>query len=142
MNVIWTLFVKRNARFASVACFAVFCSVLTIDCFSENTRASCFSHTARTAKQIGVCQMIAFNGIFQRSGQRALPHHRHKCRRPVFTRGNNIMTHVFRKDLFTKIMIFVCTQKKFSKHSEFLKLGMFRKKERDKQPRSFFLKIN
>ena len=49
------------------------------------TGASGFSHAARTAEQVSMCQFAGGNGILQRSGQGTLSHYRLKGGRAVFS---------------------------------------------------------
>jgi hypothetical protein len=77
---------KRFARFALAARLHSGGGVEAVYRFGKNTRTSGLAHAPRTAKQVGVCQMLPHNGILERGGNRGLPHHRIKGLRSVFPR--------------------------------------------------------
>ncbi|MPM51070.1 hypothetical protein SDC9_97816 [bioreactor metagenome] len=74
VNVIRTLFVERDTRFALIAGIVPRRRIQAIYGLSKNTGTGCFAHPPRAAKQISMCEFISCNGIFKRSSQCLLPH--------------------------------------------------------------------
>lgn len=76
--------VERAARVALVARLRTD-GVKTVDCLGEDAGAGGLADSARSAKQIGVSQLVALDCIFQRRGDVLLPDDACECRRTVFS---------------------------------------------------------
>src|SRR5690348_11512454 len=85
VNVQGSSFIEGSTGFTLSASFYIFCLIETVDGLGEDTRASGFTYTSGTAKQECLSQMVVFDGVFQRIGNRSLPHYRIKGLRAVFT---------------------------------------------------------
>jgi len=75
MYVVRPRLVEGSARFALIASLNVGRHIETVERSGKNTGASGFTNSAWSAKQIGLCQMTVFNGIFQRIGYETLSNH-------------------------------------------------------------------
>lgn len=75
---------KRLTRFATATRFGRGATLLAIDGFSQNTGAGGFTNPTRSAKQKSLCQLIGFNGIFERVGNVALANYTLKSYRRYF----------------------------------------------------------
>ncbi|OAV67832.1 hypothetical protein Barb6XT_01301 [Bacteroidales bacterium Barb6XT] len=64
MYIIGTLLVESRAGFAGVAGFALRRGSQAVDCFCKDAGAGGFSYPARSAKQVGVRQLVVLYGIF------------------------------------------------------------------------------
>lgn len=60
--------------------------VFAVDGFGEDTGAGGFAHTARTAKQVRMRQVVVPDRVFEGGSDMLLPHNRIKCLRTVLTR--------------------------------------------------------
>ena len=80
-----TLLVERLTRLTLVTGFTLCCRILAVDSLGEDTGASGFSHTTRTAEQIGMSQLSALDGILQRGGERRLTYDGVEGNRTVFS---------------------------------------------------------
>ena len=58
------VFVEGFARFAFVARFGICGRVEAVDRFGEDTRAGGLAHAARSAEEVGVCQLTAADRVF------------------------------------------------------------------------------
>ena len=93
VDVIGALFVERLAGFTFVAGLSVFFRVQTIDGFGEDTGTGSLSHTAWTAEQVGMSQLVGSDGILQGGGQGTLAHYRIKRCRAVLPRRYDVILH-------------------------------------------------
>ena len=62
-----TILVKRTTRVALIARLGTY-GVLTVDSLREDSRTSGFTHTARSAEEVGVSQLTTLDCIFQCRG--------------------------------------------------------------------------
>ena len=92
-DVVGALLVESLATFALVAGFTVFCGAHTVDGFGKDSGAGGFSHTSRSAEQVGVCQFAAHHRILQCCGECRLSHHRVERHGAVFACRNDIFFH-------------------------------------------------
>ena len=91
MNVVRASFVERHTTFAAVTSLPRRSGRKAVDCLGKNARRSRFTHPTRAAKQIGVRQFSAGNGVFECSGQGLLSHHRVETRGAIFAGRNNVV---------------------------------------------------
>ena len=77
--------VERNTRFTFVARLNVFGWVETVDGLGQYPGTGCFPYTPRPCKKECLCKLPVLDGIFQRVGNRFLPHNRVESGRPVFS---------------------------------------------------------
>ena len=64
MYVVRTLFVECQTRLTLIAGFAFGSGGLAVDGFGKDTCTRCFSHSTRSAEQVGMCQLAGGNSIF------------------------------------------------------------------------------
>ena len=93
VDVVRTPLVEGHAAFAMVAGFAVLVGGEAVDRLGKDACRGGFSHTARSAEEVGVRQFAGGNGIFEGRGQCALPHHAVEVGGAVFARRDNIVGH-------------------------------------------------
>jgi len=80
--------------------------IQAINCFGKDAGTGGLPHTTWSAEEIGMRQLIAGNGIFERGGECFLPHDGAKGGRPVFSRRNNKSIH----DRIGQIVRHKCTK--------------------------------
>ena len=85
VDIIGTLLVEGHARFAGIACLAIRTGIETVDGFGKDTGTCRFTHTARTAEEVGVSQFARGYGVLQCSGQCLLSHDRAEIDGAVLT---------------------------------------------------------
>lgn len=78
---------------AGIAGFTFFGLVFTIDCFGQDPCTGGFAHTAGTAKQEGMSQLVMPDRIFKCGGYMRLTHNSIKRLWSVFSSGNNEFIH-------------------------------------------------
>ena len=98
MYIIGTLLVEGTARLTLVASLTLGSEVLAVDRLGEDARTGGLTHAARTAEEVGVCQLPGEDGILERHDERLLPHHRIKRSRTVLSGRNDKVIHLS-KDL-------------------------------------------
>ena len=91
MNVVRTPFIERHTTFAAVTSLPCRSRGQAVDRLGKNARRSRFTHPTGAAKQIGVRQFSAGNGVFECSGQGLLSHHRVETRGAIFAGRNNVV---------------------------------------------------
>ena len=67
--------VKTHAALAGIAGLPIGLEVFAVDGFGEDPRTGGFAHTARTAEQESMRQLLIADGVFQRGGDMLLPHY-------------------------------------------------------------------
>ena len=85
-DVVRTLFVESLTALTLSTGLTLGSRCETIDGFGEDTSAGGFSHTSRSAEEVGVSQLSALHCVLQCSCQRLLSHHSIKGDGPVFSR--------------------------------------------------------
>jgi len=85
MDIKGRALIKGPAGSTFIASFPVAPEVLAIDRFSQYPGAGRLTHSPGAAKQKGVRQLFAPDGIFKRGGNMSLPHNRIKGLWPVFS---------------------------------------------------------
>ena len=93
MNVVRASFIECLARLALAAGLTVGLWSEAVDSLGKDARTGGFSHAARTAEEVGMCQAATLNGVLQRHCQRALSHHRVERHRAVLACRNDIVLH-------------------------------------------------
>lgn len=107
MNIVRPLLVERLTGLTRIACLTFCRGIQTVDGLGEDTGTGGFTYSARTAKQVSVCQFLAGNGIFKGSSQCALSDHRIESGGTVFACRYNIVLHMV---VFMIILMFVPTK--------------------------------
>ena len=64
MYVVRTLFVECQTRLTLIAGFSFGSGGLAVDGLGKDTCTRCFSHSTRSAEQVGMCQLAGGNSIF------------------------------------------------------------------------------
>ncbi len=94
VNVVRPLLVEGAAALALVARLARSGGAEAVDGAGEDAGAGGFAHAARAAEEVGVCQLPLRDGVFQRGGQRALPHDGVKRGGAVLACRYDVVVHV------------------------------------------------
>jgi hypothetical protein len=68
--------------------------VFAVDGLGKNACAGGLAHAARTAKEVGVCQLAGPDGVQQSSGQSPLAYHHVKRGRTIFAGRNDVLFHI------------------------------------------------
>ena len=87
-----TALVERTARLALVARLGA-AGGKAVDGLGEDAGAGGLAHAARPAKKVGMGQLSALDGVFQRRSNMLLPHDRRKGRRAVFSCTDDEFAH-------------------------------------------------
>jgi hypothetical protein len=69
-----TILVERKTRVALIARLGTY-GVLAVDSLREDSCAGGFTHTTRSAEEVGMCQLTTLDCIFQCRGDVILSHH-------------------------------------------------------------------
>ena len=93
--VVRALLVEGFARFAFIARLAVGRGVQAVYGLGKDAGASGFPHPPGAAEQVGVGQLAGADGIFQRSGECALPYHGVEGGGAVFAGRYDIVFHIW-----------------------------------------------
>ena len=91
MDVVRPPFVEGHTAFARIAGLSRRCGVEAIDGLGKDACRSGFAHPSGAAKQIGVRQFPAGDGVFQCSGQCLLPHHSVEAGGAIFSGRNDVV---------------------------------------------------
>ena len=86
------ILVERETRVALIARLGTY-GVHTVYCLSEYSRTSGFTHTARSAKEVGVSQLTTLDSIFQCRGDMILTNHTCKCGRTILSSRYDKLLH-------------------------------------------------
>ena len=84
------LFVESEARFALVTSVVFWRRVKTVNCFSEDTRAGCFSDASWSAEEVSVSEVVLSDGVTQCLCKCVLTDHRFEGGGSIFPSGNDI----------------------------------------------------
>ena len=88
-------FVETAARFALTASVALGGGVEAVDALGEDACAGGLSHSSGAAEEVGVCQLLACDGIFEGGGDVALAHDRFECLWAIFaSRNYKVVLHL------------------------------------------------
>ena len=87
-----TILVERAARLAVVACLGPF-GMQAVDRLGEDARAGGLAHAARAAEEVGVRQLPALDGVFERRGDVLLSDDRCEGRGTVFAGADDKVLH-------------------------------------------------
>ena len=84
MNVERTVIVERFAGITLITSLYFRRQILAVDGFGKNPCTGGFSNTTGPTKQVGMCQLFVFDGIFKCDGNIALSFNRIERGRSVF----------------------------------------------------------
>ena len=94
-----TVLVEAAARFARVAGLGTV-RTLAVDRLGEDAGTSRLAHSARTAEEVGMCQLTPLDGVLEGRGDVLLPDHRREGRGAVFAGTDDKVLHT--ADKYTK----------------------------------------
>lgn len=115
MNIEIGILIKRFTTLALVTGFNVFRNIFAVNNFSQNSRTSCFTHSAWATKQKCLSQLIVADCILKCLCYLLLSNNIFEPCRSVFTRRYNEILHP--ETNITELLIAECIVEKFRQNS-------------------------